>query len=90
MLLLALYCGLPALAQPPLSRVNPAIKQMVDQVSEERIGAIMKKLESFGTRYVGSEKDNPTARHRRRAALDCERVQELQSAAAGEPATSSR
>jgi hypothetical protein len=48
-----------ALAQPPLSRLNPAVKQVVDQVSEERIGAIMKKLESFGTRYVGSEKDNP-------------------------------
>src|SRR5581483_9957033 len=50
---------LAALAQPPLSRVNPAVKQVVDQVSEERIGAIMKKLESFGTRYVGSEKNNP-------------------------------
>ena len=49
-----------ALAQPPLSGLNPQVKQVVDQVSEERISAIMKKLESFGTRYVGSEKDNPT------------------------------
>ena len=54
------YCGMEALAQPPLSRLNPAIKQIVDQVSEERIGATMKKLESFGTRYVGSEQDNDT------------------------------
>ncbi len=53
-------CALTGLAQPPLSSVNPAVKQVVDQVSEERIGTIMKKLESFGTRYVGSEKDNPT------------------------------
>jgi len=56
----ALYCGVEALAQPPLSRLNPTIKQIVDQVSEERIGAIMKKLESFGTRYVGSEQDSET------------------------------
>ncbi|MDR3703597.1 MAG: M20/M25/M40 family metallo-hydrolase [Candidatus Sulfopaludibacter sp.] len=56
----ALYCGVEALAQPPLSRLNPTIKQIVDQVSEERIGAIMKRLESFGTRYVGSEQDSET------------------------------
>lgn len=48
------------MAQPPLSRLNPAVKQIVDQVSEERIGAIMKKLEGFGTRYVGSEQDSDT------------------------------
>ena len=34
--------------------------KVVEGVSEERISAIMKKLESFGTRYVLSEKDNPT------------------------------
>ena len=60
LLAFAMYCGMEALAQPPLSRLNPAIKQIVDQVSEERIGAIMKKLESFGTRYVGSEQDSDT------------------------------
>lgn len=60
LLAFALYCGMEALAQPPLSRLNPAIKQIVDQVSEERVGAIMKKLESFGTRYVGSEQDSDT------------------------------
>jgi hypothetical protein len=46
-------------AQPPLSRLNPAVKQVVDEVSEERIAANMKKLESFGTRFVGSEQDSP-------------------------------
>jgi len=59
LLALSLYCGMEALAQPPLSRVNPLVKQIVDQVSEEHIGAIMKKLEGFGTRYVGSEQDSP-------------------------------
>ncbi len=54
------YCGIEALAQPPLSRLNPVVKQIVEQVSEERIGAIMKKLEGFGTRYVGSEQDSET------------------------------
>jgi len=59
MLLAVLYCGVQGLAQPPAAQLNPAVKKIVDEVSEERIGAIMKKLESFGTRYVGSEKDNP-------------------------------
>lgn len=39
---------------------EPTIKQIVDAVSEERIGATMRKLESFGTRYVLSEQDSPT------------------------------
>jgi len=60
LLAFSLYCGMEALAQPPLSRINPAVKQIVDQVSEERIGAIMKKLEGFGTRYIGSEQDSDT------------------------------
>ena len=59
MFLAVLYCGVEGLAQPPAAQLNPAVRKIVDQVSEERIGAIMKKLESFGTRYVGSEKDNP-------------------------------
>jgi len=40
---LAVYCGVEAMAQPPISRLNPAVKQVVDQVSEERISAIMKR-----------------------------------------------
>jgi hypothetical protein len=56
---LTAYCALEAFAQPPTTRLNPLISKVVDGVSEERISAIMKKLESFGTRYVLSEKDNP-------------------------------
>jgi acetylornithine deacetylase/succinyl-diaminopimelate desuccinylase-like protein len=48
------------LAQAPLTRLNPAVKQIVDQVSEERISATMKRLGEFGTRYVGSEQDSET------------------------------
>src|SRR5215472_4026723 len=57
---IAAYCALTALAQPPTSRLNPLISKVVDEVSEERIAAIMKRLESFGTLYVLSEKDSPT------------------------------
>jgi hypothetical protein len=56
----AAYGALAAFAQPPASRLNPLISKVVEEVSEERIAATMKKLESFGTRYVLSEKDNPT------------------------------
>jgi hypothetical protein len=56
----ALYCGIEALAQPSAAQLNPAVKKIVDEVSEERIAATMKKLESFGTRYVASDVDNPT------------------------------
>jgi hypothetical protein len=52
--------GSQALAQAPLTRLNPAVKQIVDQVSEERISATMKRLGEFGTRYVGSEQDSET------------------------------
>lgn len=40
--------------------VNPDVKRVVDAVSEERIAATMKKLESFGTRNTLSEADSPT------------------------------
>src|SRR5579862_3596353 len=56
----AVYCGAAALAQPPGAQINPAVKKIVEEVSEDRIAATMKKLESFGTRYVASETDNPT------------------------------
>src|SRR5580698_8720325 len=58
--LLAAFCGSQALAQAPITRLNPAVKQIVDQVSEERISATMKRLGEFGTRYVGSEQDSET------------------------------
>ena len=40
--------------------VNPAVKRIVDAVSEERIAAIEKKLESFETRDLYSDADHPT------------------------------
>jgi hypothetical protein len=55
---LTVYCALSGFAQSPTTRLNPLIARVVDEVSEERITAIMKKLESFGTRYVLSEKDD--------------------------------
>lgn len=45
-------------AQPPYARFNPAIKQIVDAVSEDRIAATLKRLESFGTRYILSAQDD--------------------------------
>lgn len=60
LVLLAALCSYQALAQAPVARLNPAVKQIVDQVSEERISATMKKLGDFGTRYVGSEQDSET------------------------------
>jgi Peptidase family M28 len=60
LVLLTTFCSSSALAQAPVTRLNPAVKQIVDQVSEERISATMKKLGDFGTRYVGSEQDSDT------------------------------
>jgi hypothetical protein len=57
--LAACFCVTQGLAQPPTAQLNPAVKKIVDEVSGERIGAIMKKLGDFGTRYVASETDNP-------------------------------
>src|SRR5271166_4472377 len=39
--------------------VNPTVKKIVDEVSEERVTAIMKKLESFETRNIFSPEDDP-------------------------------
>lgn len=46
-------------AQTPTTALNPAVKQVVDGISEDRIGATLKKLESFGTRHVLSATDDP-------------------------------
>src|SRR4051812_10911242 len=43
----------------PETRLNPTVKQIVESISEQRIAAILKKLESFGTRYVLSAQDDP-------------------------------
>src|SRR5580700_968042 len=44
----------------PAKSINPAVKRIVDAVSEERIAAIEKKLESFQTRNIYSDPDHPT------------------------------
>ena len=39
--------------------VNPKVREMIDQVSEARIRALLEKLESFGTRNTMSNPDDP-------------------------------
>ena len=39
--------------------LNPKIQEMLGQVSEARIKAILEKLESFGTRNTMSNADDP-------------------------------
>ncbi len=39
---------------------NPQVARIVSEVSEEKITAILKNLESFGTRNILSTQDNPT------------------------------
>lgn len=41
-------------------KINPVVKQIVDSVSEDRITAILKKLESFETRNLYSDPNHPT------------------------------
>ncbi|HYL35046.1 MAG TPA: M28 family peptidase [Bryobacteraceae bacterium] len=48
-----------ASASAQFKTINPTVKEIVDAVSQERIAAIMKKLESFETRNLFSEDDNP-------------------------------
>ena len=50
---------LPAAAQIPETRINPTVRQIVDAISEQRMAATLRKLESFGTRYVLSAQDDP-------------------------------
>ena len=47
-----------ALAQTNFKAPHPVVEKVVAQVSEERIAATMKKLESFGTRDIHSPKDD--------------------------------
>ena len=53
---LLLAMGAPA----QMKSVNPTVKKIVDSVSEERVTAILKKLEGFETRNIFSEDDSPT------------------------------
>ena len=50
--------ALPGWAQ--YKAVNPNVAKIVSEVSEERITATLKKLESFGTRNLLSSQTNPT------------------------------
>jgi hypothetical protein len=54
-----MLCVLPMFAQTPDTRINPAVKQIVDAISEQRMESTLRKLESFGTRYVLSAQDDP-------------------------------
>src|SRR5580692_1457796 len=56
-LLLSLCAAITASGQ--YKAVNPQISKIVSEISEERIAATLKKLESFGTRNIGSSQDDP-------------------------------
>ena len=49
-----------AFSQAPETQVNPTVKRIVDSISQQRITAILEKLEGFGTRYVLSAQDDPS------------------------------
>jgi hypothetical protein len=52
--------GLTAVSAPAQDKaVHPKIQEMMGQVSEARIRAILEKLESFGTRHTLSNADDP-------------------------------
>ena len=46
-------------AQAPPTGLNPAVKALVESISEKRIRASLKTLEGFGTRYILSGQDDP-------------------------------
>jgi hypothetical protein len=56
----AALCGLAVCSFGQYKSVNPKVAQIVSEVSEERITATLKKLESFRTRNIYSSQDNPT------------------------------
>jgi hypothetical protein len=58
-LCVSIVCGRSIFSQAPETRLNPKVKQIIDSISEQRIAATLKKLESFGTRYVLSSQDDP-------------------------------
>src|SRR5260370_24796366 len=56
------FCALftlPAAAQTQPPKINPAVTHIVAAISEQRIAATLKKLESFGTRHTLSPQDDP-------------------------------
>ena len=60
LLAIAVSIGLTSAFSPADDKsVNPKIQEMMGQVSEARIKAILEKLESFGTRNTMSNPDDP-------------------------------
>ena len=58
--LLTCVCLVGSITAPAQYRaVNPQVSKVVSEVSEERITAILKKLEGFGTRNIFSSQDDP-------------------------------
>ena len=57
----ALWAGGAALllAQTPSNAVNPLVQRIVNEISQERIAANLKKFEGFGTRYIMSSDADP-------------------------------
>lgn len=45
--------------QVPMKALNPRVAKIVAEVSAERIGAVMKRLEGFGTRNLFSSQEDP-------------------------------
>jgi hypothetical protein len=59
LLVLSLFLVHIAAAQAPLKSVHPQVMKVVEDVSEERIAAIMKRLEAFGSRNTNYDIDSP-------------------------------
>jgi hypothetical protein len=74
-LLASLLQPVPADAQ--YKAVNPQIQKIVEQISEEKIATILKKLEAFGTRNTFSTQDNPTRGIGAGAQVDLRAVSQL-------------
>ncbi len=56
---LCCFLALPLLAQTPAKGIHPQVKKVIDEVSEERIATILKKLEAFGSRNTNFDIDSP-------------------------------
>jgi hypothetical protein len=58
--ILTLFClGGASTAPAQYKAVNPQISKIVSEISEEKVAAILKKLEGFGTRNIFSSQDDP-------------------------------
>src|SRR5262245_13641836 len=52
-------CIYPSFSPAQEKAANPKIREIIDQISEERIHGILEKLEAFGTRNTMSNQDDP-------------------------------